>query len=65
MNNLKTVANQVETFGAFLDAKQEIDKEGKTYIVETYKIDTVTKAEIKRDLNCKPKVVTFRYGVNK
>lgn len=57
MNQLKTVAQQVEEFGTYI----------RSYIangenIDVYKIDTSTHAHICRDKNDNPKSVTFLAG---
>ena len=57
MNGLKTVANQVETFGEFISEEKHTDM-----IAKFYRIDTVTQAIIYYTKNNKVKQVSFIYS---
>lgn len=57
MNGLKTVANQVETFGEFISEEKYTNATAKFY-----RIDTVTQAIIYYTKNNKVKQVSFIYS---
>lgn len=59
MNTMKTVANQIETFGKYL---RTVDTEA-GITVDIYRVDTVTNARICRDKRKSVRMVTFEYAM--
>lgn len=57
MNTLKTVANQVETFGEYITERHYTNT-----IAKHYRLDTVTQAVIYYTKNNKVKQVSFIYS---
>ena len=59
MNTMKTIANQIETFGKYL---RTVDIEA-GITVDIYRIDTVTNARICRDKKKSVRMITFEYAM--
>ena len=59
MNTMKTIANQIETFGKYL---RTVDTEA-GITVDIYRMDTVTNARICRDKKRSVRMVTFEYSM--
>lgn len=59
MNTIKTIANQVETFGKYI---QTIDTDAGV-TVDVYRVDTVTNARICRNKRKDVKMITFEYAM--
>lgn len=64
MNQLKTLAHQVKTFGTYLRTDEVATESTKPCKVDVYRMDTVTHAYIEHDRQGNPRAVTFCYGMN-